>query len=221
MFNMLIAEHEISVSTQLCEWFAQEHYSVEILQDANSARRRLRERKYDVVMLSTSLPEAGGMSVCREYRAWGGTAVVIMLSDTHSDAEMDAVIDGGADDFESKPLNLRNLSARVRALSRRQMVASKLLFVEGLVLDPLAATVLKDGIEIHLHPKEFKLLELLLRYPNQIFSNDALLERVWKWGVREDTVRTHIKTLRKKIDAPGLPSVITTVRGQGYKIATP
>ncbi len=221
MFNMLIAEHEISVSTQLCEWFSQEHYFVEILQDTNSARRRLRERKYDVVMLSTSLPEAGGMSVCREYRAWGGTAVVIMLSDTHSDAEMDAVIDGGADDFESKPLNMRNLSARVRALSRRQMVASKLLFLEGLVLDPLAATVLRDGREIHLHPKEFKLLELLLRYPNQIFSNDALVERVWKWGVREDTVRTHIKTLRKKIDAPGLPSVITTVRGQGYKIATP
>jgi DNA-binding response OmpR family regulator len=220
MSRMLIAEPEQDVASHLRAWFADD-YCVDILPDANSAKQQLRERKYDVVFLSTSLPDTGGMSVCRFYRACGGTAVVVMLSDKHSADEMEAGIDQGADDFESKPLNIRELSARVKALCRRQMVSTgKLLSVDGIVLDARAGIVLKEGVEIHLQHKEFKLLELLLRYPNQIFSCEALLERVWQRRVPDDTVRTHIKTLRKKIDAPNLPSLITTVRGQGYKVAT-
>jgi DNA-binding response OmpR family regulator len=119
------------------------------------------------------------------------------------------------------PLNMRELAARVRALIRRQTVAAGKIFRIGdVTLDSNTRTFTRDGQIIHLRPKEFNLLELLMRYPNQVFGNEALLERIWKGAdiAAEETVRTHIKTLRRKVDKPGIASLITTVREHGYRI---
>jgi len=93
----------------------------------------------------------------------------------------------------------------------------------GLAMDTGAGTVTVDDILVHLHPMEFKLLQFLLRHPNQVFNAQAILERVWQKddSQLDDTVRTHVRTLRHKIDSPGFPSLITTVRGLGYKTETP
>ncbi|MBX9695826.1 MAG: response regulator transcription factor, partial [Cyanobacteria bacterium] len=109
--------------------------------------------------------------------------------------------------------------SQVRALLRRPTLSAKLLLSGDVSMNTEAGTVTRNDELIHLHPMEFKLLQFLLKHPNQIFSTHAIFERVWQkdFGQLEDTVRTHVRTLRQKIDLAGDHSIITTVRGLGYK----
>jgi DNA-binding response OmpR family regulator len=167
------------------------------------------------------LPGMTGTAILKDFRSRGGASPVLMLTAKSSIEEKETGLDAGADDYLTKPFDARELLARIRALLRRPQAvsAAKEMHVGNLALDAKSARVYKDGQELKLLPKEFSLLELFMRYPDQVFSSEALLERVWSAdsAASFDTVRTYIKTLRKKIDDPGADSsLIRTVHGVGY-----
>ncbi len=147
----------------------------------------------------------------------------MLTSPKHSSEELEACLEAGADDYMTKPIKLRELSARVRALMRRQaIVTGALLIAREVQMNRDAGTVSVSGKGVHLHPMEFNLLEFLMRHPNQIFSVETLMKRVWPHDSDSsiESVRTHIKTLRQKIQSTTHESVIVTVHGRGYKVVT-
>ena len=220
---MLVVEDEVALAKAVCNWFSRERYAVETVSNGLDACRQLRSDRYDIVVLDLLLPGRDGLDICKDFRAAGGSAGILVTSALDSLQEKETVLDAGADDYLIKPFHLRELSARVRALLRRTTPGSDgTLRIANIALDSVAGSVTRDGEPVHLHPMEFNLLEFLMKHPNHVFSTQALWERVWtgKTGELIDTVRTHIKTLRRKIDTTGRPSLIETVHGRGYKITT-
>jgi DNA-binding response OmpR family regulator len=222
MAKILVVEDDPHLSSLIRNLLVAERHVAETAVDGNDALAMLKMFKYDLVVLDWMLPGMTGNTICREYRDRGGAAPILMLTSKSSIEEKEAGLDSGADDYLTKPFDPRELLARIRALLRRPQAvnSSKDLSIGDLALDTKACKVFKGGIELKLLPKEFNLLELFMRYPNQVFSPEALLERVWTAdsAASFDTVRTYIKTLRKKIDSPGTASAIRTVHGVGYSL---
>lgn len=220
MSRMLIAETQTDLASALRDFFVLEHYTVQVQSNGLRALESLRESKYDVIALEVALPGVDGISVVRGYRAAGGAAPIILMADSHSSEDLQNGLDAGADAYFVKPFRLMDLAAQVRALLRRPALRGERVMTSGLIsLDSGAGTVHRNDVLVHLHPMEFKLLRFLMAHPNQVFSAHALFERVWQkdFGLMEDTVRTHVRTLRRKIDDVEGASIITTVRGLGYK----
>jgi len=221
MAKILIVEDDPDIATVLEQWLSFERHNIEIVDNGKTALEYLRGLTYDLVILDRGLPEVGGLEICQKYRSWGGSAPILMLTARAEIADKAAGLDAGADDYLTKPFHPQELSARVRALLRRPAVSTgNVRKVGNIVLDPATYRVARSGKEIELLPLEFALLEFFMRYPNQVFSAEALLDRVWPPGSESspDAVRTVIKTLRKKIDGEGEPSMIKNVHGVGYRL---
>ncbi|MBS1998349.1 MAG: response regulator transcription factor [Cyanobacteria bacterium SZAS LIN-2] len=177
--------------------------------------------QYDLAVLDWGLPGKLGVDICRDYRARGGKTPILMLT---GKGEIESKLEGfdsGADDYLAKPFNLRELLARVKALLRRpEGVQSDVIHVRGYELNTKLGKVMVHGREVALLAKEMALLEFLMRHQDRIFNVDDLLDRVWQSDSEssEDAVRQCVTRLRKKIDVEGQPSLITTVKGMGYKI---
>jgi DNA-binding response OmpR family regulator len=217
---MMLGETQKDLATAMKDWFSGDHYTVDVESNGLRILECLRQNHYDIILLEMALPGLDAIPVVRGYRAFGGNAPIVLMASRHSSTELQCGLDSGADAFIVKPFQLSDLAAQLRALLRRPALRSaKMLTMGGLAMDTGAGTLTRDDILIHLHPMEFKLLQFLLSHQNQVFNAQAILERVWQKDFEQldDTVRTHIRTLRQKIDAPGSPSVITTVRGFGYK----
>jgi DNA-binding response OmpR family regulator len=223
MAKILLVEDDRDLANLVVNILNVERHTVEAVTDGPEALGRLKMFKYELVILDWMLPGLSGMDICTEFRARGGNTPILMLTTKSLPEEKERALDSGADDYLTKPFHHKELTARIRALLRRpQTVSAKVLQIGDVVLDPKTMKVFKNAEEIHLLPKEFSLLELFLRYPNQVFSGDALLDRVWasESSASVDTVRTYIKTLRKKIDAKDGTSLIRTVHGVGYCVDT-
>lgn len=178
----------------------------------------------DAVLLDIMLPDTDGLEIMRRLRADSETATVPIMMLTAKDSELDKVValDGGADDYLTKPFSLMELTSRCRALLRRGGMTKKVsdtLSSQGITLSPSRREVAVDGNEIKLTLREFDLLEYLMRKPGIVFSREALLQSVWGWdfdgGSR--TVDVHVQTLRQKLGDHA--SCIETVRGVGYRFA--
>ena len=224
MAKILVVEDEQDLAIPIRDWLTREQHVVEIVDNGLDALDRLKVYKYDVVILDLMLPGVNGLEVCRRYRSEGGASSILMLTAKSSIEEKEVGLDAGADDYLTKPFHLKELSARVRALLRRHTQStSREIRIGGLVLDVVSRTVHMDGTEIHFVPREFSLLEFLMRHPNQVFSAEALLDRVWASDTMAspDTIRTYIKILRKKLGCEGKDSFIKTVHGVGYKLEAP
>lgn len=224
MAKILIVEDDKDLSCMIADLLRAEHYMVETAGDGPTAQQMLRLFKYDLIVLDWMLPGLSGTAICEEFRNHGGATPILMLTAKVSVAEKEIGLDAGADDYLTKPFNPRELLARIRALLRRpQVVTAREIQLGVLKLDTKTCRVYKGSREIKLLPKEINLLELFMRYPNQIFSSEALLERVWTADSTAsfDTVRTYIKTLRKKIDSTDGASYIRTVHGVGYRFEIP
>jgi DNA-binding response OmpR family regulator len=220
MAKILVVEDEEDLSSVITEWLVKDHHVVESVDNGAEALDLLAVNKYDLIVLDLMLPELSGMEVCRRYRAKGGDAHVLMLTAQSSLDAKEAGLNAGADDYLSKPFELRELVARVRAMLRRPSARiPDLISVGELTIDLRQAKVFRHGAEIRLVPKEFDLLAFLIRHHGQCFSAEALLERVWCSSSTPltETVRTHVKTIRKKIDSADRQSLIQHIPGYGYK----
>ena len=185
----------------------------------------VQRRVPDAVLLDIMLPDTDGLEILRRLRADQETATVPIMMLTAKDTELDKVValDGGADDYLTKPFSLMELTSRCRALLRRggmiKKATSDVLAASGIVLSPSHREVTVDGNEVKLTLREFDLLEYLMRKPGVVFSREALLQSVWGWdfdgGSR--TVDVHVQTLRQKLGDHA--ACIETVRGVGYRFA--
>ena len=198
-----------------------EGLGVDVASDGEQALRTLAATDYDAVVLDVMLPGLDGFETCRRLRADGRWLPVLML--TARDAVEDRVrgLDGGADDYLTKPFSLAELTARLRALVRRGPVERPTVIEVGdLRLDPATREVWRGETEIQLSAREFGLLETLMRNPGTVFTQTQLLEAAWDLGYeqRSNVVEVYIRYLREKIDRPFGVGSIETVRGAGYRL---
>lgn len=225
MAKVLIVEDDKQLSTLIVDFLQGEGHTAEPVYKGPQGLEHMQFYKYDVIILDWELP--GGISgpeICKQYRSKGGKTPVLMLTGKKELEEKETGLDSGADDYLTKPFQLRELAARLRALLRRPaVVTSNVLSAGDITLNPASRQVFRGDEEISMQPKEIALLEFLLRHPNTPFSSDAILDRVWpsESDAAPDTVRIQIMRLRNKIDVPGKESMIRTIHRVGYMLVPP
>jgi two-component system, OmpR family, response regulator MprA len=199
-------------------------YAVRTVGDGPGALQAEAEWRADLVVLDLGLPSLDGLEVCRRLRSATHAPILIL---TARDAVEDRVrgLDAGADDYLVKPFALDELMARVRAALRRARLREegRLVRVDDLVLDAAGRTVTRGGRRIELTRREFDLLECFMRHPGQVLDRATLLADVWGYDFLggSNVVDVYVRYLRGKIERPGRPRLIETVRGIGYALRTP
>jgi len=222
--KVLVAEDDPDILSNVLDFLKSEKYTVDSVKTGSDALEHLKFYEYDVVILDWNMPGITGVNVCAQYRAAGGKTPILMLTGRDKVVEKAEGLDAGADDYLTKPFDMIELSARLRALLRRpKNVQENLLKFGPVAMNTVAREVTVSGNAIVLLPLEYALLEFLMRYPNQVFSHSVLVERVWKSEsiATAESVRTCVMSLRKKITVPGQPSIVKTVHGLGYKLQEP
>jgi DNA-binding response OmpR family regulator len=221
MAKILLVEDNADLVTALIDWLTHEHFTVEVASNGRTGMDLMTCAEYDLMILDWDLPDINGIELCRQFRRQGGKTPIIMLTGKSAIAEKEEGLDSGADDYLTKPFNMRELSARIRAMMRRNSgQSSNTLRAGNLTLDPHKYKVLKDGVDIHLLPKEFALLELLMRNPDTVFSAESIIQRVWisDSEATPEAVRTCIRRLRQKIEDDGAQPLIETLHRVGYRL---
>jgi two-component system, OmpR family, response regulator len=220
MAKILIVEDDRKLRDMVNDLMTMERYETEVTDNGRDALHLMRTFPYDLIVLDWQLPHLSGIEICREFRSAGYHTPILLLTGKRDPEEKEQGLDAGADDYVTKPFNARELCARVRALLRRPpTTVDPILHYENLMLDPQKYLVTKAGQPIHLPPREFRVLEFFMRHPGQMFSADALMDRIWKAddSVTKEGLRVCIGRLRSKIDDAGAPSMINAVYGAGYK----
>ncbi len=221
--RVLVVDDDAALAEMLTIVLEGEGLVTEVCPSGDQVLDRFTEFKPDIVLLDLMLPGLDGMSVCRQIRERSGVPIVMLTAK----AETTDVVQGleaGADDYITKPFKSSELVARIRARLRRTDRLAEPLVFGDIVLDPAAHTVTRAGQQLDLTPLEFDLLACLLGTPEQVFSREVLLERVWGYHHPGDTklVNVHMTRLRSKIeDDADDPRVIRTVRGIGYQAVMP
>ncbi|OYQ64305.1 hypothetical protein B9G53_12245 [Pseudanabaena sp. SR411] len=222
--KILLVEDDIHSAEILSQLLAESHYTIDSALNAKTAWQHIETYTYDLVILDIMLPDSDGIGLCTKLRNSGYTIPVLLLTAKDSTNDRVMGLEAGADDYVVKPYNFQELVARIRALLRRYRDRDTLiqeLTWEQIRLDLKSNKVTYKHQPLHLTQKEYGLLELFLRYPQQVFSRSALLDQVWSAGEfpSEEVVTTHIKGLRRKLKATGLPiDPIETLYGLGYRL---
>jgi DNA-binding response OmpR family regulator len=220
--RILLVEDDIQLADSLTEALMAQRYAVDLVRDGELAWEQIQAFVYDLVLLDVTLPKLDGIGLCQRLRDRSYPVSILML--TARDTSLDKVtgLDAGADAYMVKPFNLQELLAQIRALLRRgQSGTTPVLTWGALQLDPSSYEVLYDRSPVQLTPKEFALMEAMLRYGRRVLSRTAIIEHVWNWqdSPEEDTIKTYIKNLRSKLKAAGAPKdFIETVHGLGYRL---
>lgn len=221
MAKILIIEDDRELAKSLITWLEHQHHTVEHCERGLDALERLRFFEFDVIVLDWNLPEMDGPSILAEFRKTGADTPVLFLTGRDNISEIETGFNTGADDYVTKPCDVRVLSAKINAAMRRQtkQYAPAICF-RGLKIDLANHQVWKDEVEVHLPPLELALLEFLVRNPNNVFTTAELMQRVWSSDseASPDTVRACINRLRLKIDSPDAPSLIRNIPKVGYQI---
>jgi two-component system, OmpR family, response regulator len=221
MAKVLFAEDEKALSDVVIDWLESQQFLVDHVDNGREAMDRLKFYEFDVVILDWNLPEMDGVDILRQYRASGGTTPVLMLTGKRELDDKEEGFAAGADDYLTKPFKMRELTMRLKALLRRPAAFTEtVLKARDISLDPTTHRVTKGEAELILKPKEFALLEFLLRHPGEVFTSEALIERVWPTvsDASPNTIRTYVNRIRNKVDTSDQESLISTVHGIRYRL---
>lgn len=218
MTRILIIEDEAEIAGYLRRGLVLEGFQVEIAGDGPAGLAAARERPPDLVILDLMLPGLDGLEVGRRLRAASEVPILIL---TARDAVVDRVrgLEGGADDYLVKPFAFEELLARIRVqLRRRSTQQSEILRFAGITMDLAAREVRIDDRRVELTAKEYDLLELFMRNPQQVLTREVIYDRVWGYdfGGESNIIEVYVRYLRQKLEAGGEPRLIQTVRGVGY-----
>jgi heavy metal response regulator len=221
--RILVVEDEKKVASFVRRALEAEQHVVDVAYDGDGGLARARDGAYDLVVLDVMLPGRDGMAVLRALRATGRDVPVLLLTARGEVADRVAGLDAGADDYLPKPFAVAELLARVRALLRRGVSGPAKLTAGDLTLDPATREVVRAGRRIELTPREYALLEFLLRHKGRVLGRALIAEHVW--GVDFDTftnvIDVYVNYLRRKIDTGFEPKLLHTVRGVGYVLREP
>ncbi|MET8542654.1 response regulator transcription factor [Kitasatospora sp. NPDC004799] len=229
--TVLIAEDDRAIRDSLARALTLEGYRVRVAADGARTLALLAEQRPDVLVLDVMMPGPDGLEVCRRLRAAGDRTPVLMLTARVEVPDRIAGLDAGADDYLVKPFDVDELFARLRALLRRRPTesaaeapsATEVLAVADLRIEPPARRAWRADRELELSRTEFDLLELLARHAGAVLDQATLYERIWGYdfGPGSKNLAVFIGYLRRKLDRPGLPPLIHTVRGVGYTLREP
>jgi len=219
--RVLVVEDEVKMASLVKRALEREGYAVDVAGNGQDGLWMASENDYDAIVLDVMIPAPNGFEVCRELRGRGRWAPVLLLTARDSVDDRVTGLDAGADDYLAKPFSFAELAARLRALTRRGVVARPPVLAAGdLSLDPATHRVQRGASEIDLSPKEFALLELFLRHPDEVLTRTAILEHAWDFAYdgTSNVVDVYVRYLREKIDRPFGRETIETVRGVGYRL---
>lgn len=220
---LLVEDDEILVASLAADLTSQ-NYTVETVMDGRLGRDYAQAAEFDIIVLDVNLPGLDGISLCKQLRQSSYKGAILLLTAERDSQYKIAGLDAGADDYVVKPCPTDELSARIRALLRRpREITSPVLRWGWLQLDPSTRQVSYAEKQVSLSPKEYGLLELFLRNPQRVFSSTILLERLWGFDEMpgEETIRTHIKRLRRKLKKAGVSEAIENIYGMGYRLMPP
>lgn len=223
--RVLIVEDEAPIRQMIAFNLKRAGFDVDEAADCATARSRIADRQPDLVLLDWMLPDASGIELVRSLRREDGgrELPVIMLTARAEERDKVTGLEGGADDYITKPFSGRELLARINALLRRASPADDNVLVAGpLRMDTVAHRVWAGEAEATLGPTEYRLLKFLLENPERVFSRGQLLDRVWGRNVyvEERTVDVHVRRLRQALEPFGVDGLVQTVRGAGYRLST-
>ncbi len=219
--RVLVVEDDRKVANFIQSGLEQEGWAVDVLHEGNAAGAQAQALDYDAVVLDLMLPGRSGFQVLRDIRARKPSLPVLILTAKDSLEERVTGLDSGADDYMVKPFALAEVSARLRALLRRGHPRENVLRVADLELDTITRTVRRAGRRIELKPKEYALLEYLMRNSGRPVTRSLIIEHVWDihFDSVSNVVEVHINSLRNKVDRGFAVALIRTVRGVGYMLA--
>lgn len=219
--RILLVEDDKTFGNLLAKMLKREGFCVEWVERGDEAYQKVYNNGYDVVLLDWMIPAVSGIELCKKLRTENYFGKIILLTAKDSVEDKVSGLNCGADDYLTKPFEFQELIARINAVSRRtgQYIPQK--FDYGcFVFDATEKTIYKGDVVAQLTPREFSLLELLLRNKDKVLPREVLLERIWgiDGNITNNNLDAHIKALRRKIIAVVGEDIITTVRGVGYKI---
>ncbi len=223
MAKILVVEDDRALQVTIVDTLKFDRHEVEAAADGEAALAMLSASEYDLLIIDVHLPSRDGIELCKTYRSRGGRAPVLFLTARNTISDKEQGFLAGCDDYLTKPFHVRELSLRTQALLRRARTGdSDVLSVRDLQLNRRTHEVSRGEKPVALSRMEFALLEFLMRNPDQVFSAEAIVARVWPSDSERspDTLRTAIKKLRDKIDSPGQASLIRNMHGIGYKLDT-
>ncbi|MGL5032634.1 MAG: response regulator transcription factor [Microcystaceae cyanobacterium] len=220
--KILLVEDDQRIAIALAETLRDRQYQVDLAEDGEMGWSFLQALSYELILLDVMLPKLNGIQLCQRLRKAGIQTPVLMLTARDSSDDKVLGLDAGADDYVVKPFNLAELTARIRALLRRGTAVLPTVLEWGdLRLNPSNYEVNYGEQLLHLTPKEYQLLELFMRRPERVLSRSLILDQLWSFEEPpgEETVKVHLKDLRKKLRQAGAnPDFIETIYGLGYRL---
>ena len=219
--RILLVEDDDILAEGLADAIANQRYVVDTVADGEAAWEQIKIVEYDLIVLDVMLPKLDGISLCKRLRSHQFGMPILMLTARDTSRDKVTALDAGADDYMVKPFDLPELLARIRALLRRGESSPPILQWTSLRLDPNTYEVTYADRTLYLTPKEFSILELLMRNGRRVLSRSLIIEHIWSFDdpPSEDAVKAHIKSLRHKLKTAGAPNdLIETVHGVGYRL---
>jgi two-component system, OmpR family, response regulator len=222
--RVLVVEDDARLATVIARWLREHSWAVDVAVDGAAAITEAAVNPYDVVVLDVMLPKGDGLHVCRELRRRGIRTPILMLTARDTVRDRVAGLDTGADDYLTKPFDLEELHARLRALTRRgPELAPATLAIGDLEVETHAQRATRGGRDLGLTTKEYAMLEYLARHAGRVVGRAELSEHVWdaNHDPASNAIEVYINRLRKKVDGAGGEPLIHTRRGSGYLLAAP